>query len=186
MFHNKHFHLAEIAALLIISGPLSSSALAKGNTTVMVNEPMCYALIKGRFVNFDKQCGVQEVLPTIDLKIDRDRDGVSDQLLAALQTRQKAITNARSSREVEAAENAFEQRLPYSRQVRQMQAQQRSLYDIAEREQDYMKSMEIMRRANQLQTQIENNPNYKTIQAALDRAHQKLVGSTRSANIFNF
>jgi Skp family chaperone for outer membrane proteins len=186
MFHAKHLRLAAIATLMVISGPLSSNALAKGNTTAMVNEPMCHALIKGRFVNLDQLCGVQEVLPTIDLKIDRDRDGISDHLLTAIQTQQKAFANARSTREVEAAERTFQQRLPYSSQVRQLQAQQRNLRDLGRREQDFMKTMEIMEQANNLQTQIENDPNYKAIQAAIDKAHQKMGIGTRSAKIFNF
>jgi hypothetical protein len=184
MSHNKFLRLATIATLLV--GPLSSHAIAKGNTDAMVNEPLCHVLIKGRFVNLDQLCGVQEVLPTIDLKIDHDRDGISDQLLTALQTQQKAFANARSTREVEAAEQAFQQRLPYSSQVRQMQAQQRNLRDLGRREQDFMKTMEIMERSNQLQTQIENDPNYKTVQAAMDKAHQKMGIGTRSAKIFNF
>jgi hypothetical protein len=168
-------NLATIAALFVSLVPqITIAATTSPPPSTMVNEPICHALMKGRFFNLNKLCGVQDILPMIDVKVDRDRDGVSDELLIAFQTQQKALAKARSTGEFEAADRAFAQRLPYSTEVRQMQAQQKNLRDLARREENFMKTMELMERANALQTQIEDDPSYKSVQAALKKVTQKL------------
>jgi hypothetical protein len=171
----KCLRLATIAALSISLIPqVGNAATTSLSNSRMVNEPLCHALMKGRFFNLGKLCGVQEILPMIDLKVDRDRDGVSDELLIAFQTQQKAFDNARTRGEFEAAERAFTQPLPYSSQVRQMQAQHNNLQNLAWKEDNFMRSMDLMERANKLQAAIENDPSYKSIQSALEKVTKKL------------
>ncbi len=59
----------------------------------------------------------------IDLRIDRDRDGIPDELLSALQDYRAQLRNNRGRENYETLERNFEQRLPYSDRVRQIKGQ---------------------------------------------------------------
>jgi hypothetical protein len=134
---------------------------------------ICYGSLGGKTLNLDRLCGVGvNKSNTIDLSIDANKDGVSDQLLAEMQKFRKIIATATRSEEYQAAYQRLEDRMPYSNNVKQLQAQQRQLQKQLEstngnNEQGY-------RQLSALQEKIYKDPSYTKVQEAMSKVYHKI------------
>ncbi len=144
------------------------------------NQPICYARLakSGNVTNLNKLCGATQrnSRNVIDLSIDVDRDGISDQLLAATQLYIQEEIAGKSYQEREAAFRRLTDRLPYSNNVRNLMTQLRPFRDQLlsglDRNQD--PSAELLRQYNAIEQRIFKDPNYIKIQAEQDKASRKL------------
>jgi hypothetical protein len=159
-------------SMLTIVCSLSASAQA--------NQPICYARLakSGNVTNLNKLCGATQRNSgnVIDLSIDADRDGVSDQLLALTQLYTQEERAGKSSQDREAAFRRLTDRLPYSNSVRKLMTQLRPFRDQLlsglDRSQD--PSAELVRQYNAIEQRIFKDPNYIKIQAEQDKVSRKL------------
>jgi hypothetical protein len=159
-------------SMLTIVCSLSASAQA--------NQPICYARLakSDNVTNLNKLCGATQRNGgnVIDLSIDADRDGVSDQLLALTQRYNQEERAGKSYQEREAAVRRLTDRLPYSNSVRKLMTQLRPFRDQLlsglDRNQD--PSAELVRQYNLIEQRIFKDPNYIKIQAEQDKVSRKL------------
>jgi hypothetical protein len=165
--------------MVLAIAPLANAAakpLAKPparNLIAAQDRSICYGSLGGKTLNLDRLCGVGvNKSNTIDLSIDANQDGVSDQLLAEMQKFRKVIATATRSEEYQAAYQRLEDRMPYSNNVKQLQAQQRQLQKQLEssngnNEQGY-------RQLSALQEKIYKDPSYTKVQEAMGKVYRQL------------
>jgi hypothetical protein len=135
---------------------------------------ICYGSLGGKTLNLDRLCGVGvNKSNTIDLSIDADKDGVSDQLLVEMRKFRKVIATATGPEQYQAAFQQLEARMPYSDNVKQLQAQQRQLQKQLEssnggnNEQSY-------RQLSALQEKMYQDPSYTKVQEAMSKVYRKI------------
>jgi hypothetical protein len=141
------------------------------------DHPICYAQLPGNLsiTNLNKLCGVDKKTgDLIDLSIDRDGDGVPDQLLVAMQSFNQRMSSAKTPQEYEAALYSLEDRLPYSDNVKRLQVQQRDLQKRLASSSGESQSMELYRQLDTVQQQIYKDPSYNKIQEAMSKVYGKL------------
>jgi hypothetical protein len=139
------------------------------------DKPFCYAQMTGKgMLNLDKLCGVDRKSDVIDLSIDADGDGVSDQLLVVMRTFNKAMSNAKTQPEYEAALQGLESRMPYSDNVKRLQAQQRDLQKQLVNIKDETKGQALYRQLSTVQEQIYKDSSYTKVQEAMSKTYSKL------------
>jgi hypothetical protein len=139
-----------------------------------VDRPICYAQMPGSFgtlTNLNKLCGVDKKKNLIDLSIDVDRDGVPDQLLAAMQTFNQKLNSAQSPQDYEAAMYALEDSLPYSDSVKSLQVQQRQLQKQLATAGN---ATPLYQKLDTIQQQIYKDPTYTQIQTLMSKVYAKL------------
>jgi hypothetical protein len=164
-----------LLALTIAMVPIATvqPATAATRSTRMRDKPICYVELSGKsMMNLDQLCGVgKDKSNTIDLSVDADNDGIPDQLLAEMQKFRKVIDGAKSSEEYQSAYQRLEDRLPYSSNVKRLQAQQRQLQKQLENgkfdENSYSK-------LSALQEKIYKDPSYTKIQEAMSKVYRKI------------
>jgi hypothetical protein len=143
-----------------------------------VDEPLCYVQLTGQGrLNLDQICGMRgrQLTSMIDLGIDANGDGVSDQLLVELQRLRAATADTRiSPQQYMATQQQFESRLPYSNQVKQLQAQQRDLQQQLQRSPRREQQQEILQQLRSIQQKIYQDPTYRTVQQEMSKGYSKL------------
>jgi hypothetical protein len=136
--------------------------------------PLCYIQIGSQSMrSLDKLCGVGKKSNVIDLTIDLDRDGVPDQLLAEMKGYQAKMRSARTPAEYDAYTQQMEARMPYSDNVRQLQAQQRSLQQQMTKNGGNYDS-NLMTKYGQIQEQMMKDSSYTRVQEAMGKVYGKL------------
>ncbi len=145
-------------------------------TTSFAGEPtpLCYIQIGNRSMqSLDKLCGVGKQSNVIDLTVDLDRDGVPDQLLAEMKGYQAKMRTAKTPAEYDAYTQQLEARMPYSDNVRQLQAQQRSLQQkMAANGGNY--DAKLMGRYGEIQEQMMKDSSYRQVQEAMGKVYGKM------------
>jgi hypothetical protein len=140
-----------------------------------VDKPFCYAQMSGKgMLNLDKLCGVDRKSDVIDLSIDADGDGVSDQLLVVMRKFNKAMSDAKTQPQYEAALLALESRMPYSDNVKRLQSQQRDIQKQLAGNQDEAKGQALYRQLSTVQEQIYKDSSYTKVQEAMSKTYSKL------------
>jgi hypothetical protein len=135
---------------------------------------ICYGSLGGKTLNLDRLCGVGvNKSNTIDLSIDANKDGVSDQLLAEMQKFRKVITTATRSEDYQAAYQKLEDRMPYSNNVKQLQAQQRQLQKQLESS-NGVNNEQGYRQLSALQEKMYRDPSYSKVQEAMSKVYRKI------------
>jgi hypothetical protein len=161
-----------IVATVMVPSATAATRSVK-SITGLRNKPICYVELSGKsMVSLDQLCGVgKDKSNTIDLSVDADKDGVPDQLLAEMRKFRKVIDGAKSSEEYQAAYQRLEDRMPYSSNVKRLQAQQRQLQKQLENgkfdENSYSK-------LSVLQEKIYKDPSYTKVQAAMSKVYRKI------------
>jgi hypothetical protein len=137
----RPFQILAIAAMILAIVPTAQAAPKMAQRVAMQDQPLCFVQLPGKTKNLDKLCGLgNKGGNTIDIDIDANKDGISDQLLeATLQTQAfiEAETKrwqAKTSKDFDpltdpiykayqtATKNAnlqLQARLPYSTKVKQ-------------------------------------------------------------------
>jgi hypothetical protein len=173
-----------ILTMVLAIAPLANAAAkptvkptVKPTARVLIaaqDRSICYGSLGGKTLNLDRLCGVGvNKSNTIDLSIDANNDGVSDQLLAEMQKFRKVIATATGPEQYQAAYQRLEDRMPYSNNVKQLQAQQRQLQKQLEssngrnNEQGY-------RQLSALQEKMYQDPSYTKVQEAMSKVYRKL------------
>jgi hypothetical protein len=164
----------------IIFGISMLTIVCSLRASAQANQPICYARLakSGNVTNLNKLCGATQRNSgnVIDLSIDADRDGVSDQLLALTQLYTQEERAGKSYQDREAAFRRLTDRLPYSNSVRKLMTQLRPFRDQLlsglDRSQD--PSAELVRQYNLIEQRIFKDPNYIKIQAEQDKVSRKL------------
>jgi hypothetical protein len=170
----KKLTLTTIAALTLILGQAPIACA----TASIANKPFCYMEKGGKQHSLDALCGIKPAGKPIDLTIDRNNDGIPDQLLSAVRDNKRQLLKARSPKEYTAIEQDLENRLPYTDRVHQMLAQAR----VFEKQADsamigrgtYEQYHQLMTLSRKIQGQVENDPNYKTVQVAMGKVLKRL------------
>ncbi|MBE9029906.1 hypothetical protein IQ266_09220 [filamentous cyanobacterium LEGE 11480] len=165
--------LSVLTIFAAMAQPMMASARSS-NQIASRNTPICYVQFSGQSMrSLDRLCGVGKKSNMIDLTIDRNGDGVPDQLLAAIRTHRAAMRSARSSEDYQMAQQKLDAKLPYSNQVKQLQAQQRQLQKQlkgATRSQ----RRQIYRQMDPIQRKIYQDPSYKKIQREISKAYRAM------------
>jgi hypothetical protein len=136
--------------------------------------PLCYIQIGSQSMqSLDKLCGVGKKSDVIDLTIDLDRDGVPDQLLAEMKGFQAKMRSAKTPAEYDAYTQQLEAKMPYSDNVRRLQAQQRSLQQqMAANGGNY--DAKLMGRYGEIQEQMMKDTSYRQVQEAMGKVYGKM------------
>jgi hypothetical protein len=136
--------------------------------------PLCYIQIGNQSMqSLDKLCGVGKKSDVIDLTVDLDRDGVPDQLLAAMKGFQAKMRSAKTPAEYDAYTQQLEARMPYSDNVRRLQSQQRSLQQkMAANGGNY--DAKLMGRYGEIQEQMMKDSSYRQVQEAMGKVYGKM------------
>jgi hypothetical protein len=136
--------------------------------------PLCYIQIGNQSMrSLDKLCGVGKKSDLIDLTIDLDRDGVPDQLLAAMKGFQAKMRTAKTPAEYDAYTQQLEAKMPYSDNVRRLQSQQRELQQkMAAANGNY--DPKLMNRYGEIQEQMMKDSSYRQVQEAMGKVYGKM------------
>jgi hypothetical protein len=136
--------------------------------------PLCYIQIGNQSMqSLDRLCGVGKKSNVIDLTVDLDRDGVPDQLLAEMKGFQAKMRTAKTPAEYDAYTQQLEARMPYSDNVRRLQAQQRDLQQkMAAANGNY--DSKLMNRYGEIQEQMMKDSSYRQVQEAMGKVYGKL------------
>jgi hypothetical protein len=142
---------------------------------VVADKPLCYAEMTGKgMVNLEKLCGVGLKKSVVDLSVDADGDGVPDQLLAVMKTFNQAMSSAKTPQEYEVALQRLENQLPYSDNVKRLQAQQRELQKQLGTGGNDAQNQALYKRLDNVQQQIFQDPSYTKVQEAMSKVYSKL------------
>jgi hypothetical protein len=176
----KLFNSLSIAAIVLTIGQPAFAATTKARLIaarpVQRDNPICYAELSGQpsRLNLERLCGVGIKSNTIDLSVDTNGDGIPDQLLAEMKKFRATIAKANSSEVYETAFRQLESRLPYSNQVKQLQAQQRQLQKQLENSKGGAASEQTYRQLSALQEKIYKDPSYTKVQEAMSKVYRKI------------
>ncbi|NJM48142.1 MAG: hypothetical protein HC860_19850 [Alkalinema sp. RU_4_3] len=163
-------------SILILS--LTALLFAPTPSLAKVYDPaddnVCHMTLKGKSTSLNRLCGVKPPVKPVDLSIDRDRDGIPDELLAAVQDYRAQLRSNNRREDYETLERRFEQRLPYSDRVRQIKGQIQGLYQqyVGTKDSKYQNALIAMR--NQLQKEMDSDPTYKVIQSNIYKVNRHL------------
>jgi hypothetical protein len=80
------FQALSIGAMILAIAPTAQAAPKMAQRVATQDQPLCFVQLPGKTKKLDKLCGLDSKINNmIDIDIDRNRDGISDQLLAATQ-----------------------------------------------------------------------------------------------------
>jgi hypothetical protein len=160
--------LLSLTAILLVP----SASLAKVYDPA--DDNVCHITLKGKSTSLNTLCGVKPPVKPIDLRIDRDRDGIPDELLIAMQDYRAQIRDNNRREDYETLERRFEQQLPYSDRVRQIKGQIQGLYQqyVGSKDRNYQNALIAMR--DQLQKEMDGDPTYKVVQSNIRKVNRHL------------
>jgi hypothetical protein len=160
--------LLSLTAILLVPSP----SLAKVYDPA--DDNVCHITLKGKSTSLNTLCGVKPPVKTVDLSVDRDRDGIPDELLIAVQDYRAQLRNNNRRENYETLERRFEQRLPYSDRVRQIKGQIEGLYQqyVGSKDRNYQSALIAMR--DQLQREMDGDPTYKVVQSNIRKVNRHL------------
>jgi hypothetical protein len=182
MMHYFCQTVSRIVPTLVIFGSFSPAAIA---TTIRpiagsMHPPACYVQLSGQSLqNLDQLCGVHRQFDDrrnrdlIDLRIDANGDGVSDQLVAQVRQLGSAMAKARSPQALNALQQQFEQRLPYTNQFRQLQAKQQTLQQQWQNTKGESQRQAIADQINIVRQQLSQDPSYQAVRRATSQLYRK-------------
>jgi hypothetical protein len=169
------FGALSVLTIVMAIAPLANAAKPPVRNLIAAQDrSFCYGSVGGKQLNLDRLCGVGvNQSNTIDLSIDANKDGVSDQLLVEMQKFRKVIANANAPEQYQAAFQKLEARMPYSNNVKQLQAQQQRLQKQMESANGEYNEQRY-RQLSSIQEKIYKDPSYTKVQAAMSKVYQKL------------
>jgi hypothetical protein len=145
----QRFQALAIVAMILAIAPTAQAAPKTAQRFAMQDQPLCFVQLPGKTQNLDKLCGLggkdkaADQNSVINLDIDMNGDGISDQLLEADQQRFDAQDatikqfQAQAQRNepnpidinatIEKLNSQYTARLPYSSQVKQLFAEEKRI-----------------------------------------------------------
>jgi hypothetical protein len=150
-------------------------ATTPGTAPKMVDHACYVELSSGSVINLEHLCGTttrRQAEPATPGIIDLRRG--SRQLLTEMQQLQASLDAARTERERIALQRQFEDRLPYSDQVRQLQAQERNLRQQLRGTTNEAQRRTLSRQIDSVRQQIRQDPSHRAIRQARSQAFQEL------------
>jgi len=152
---------------------LVPSAMASPSGMV---DHLCYMeLPNGSVVNLDHLCngGSRRRASPTDTGVISLRRG-TDQLLTEMQQLQAALRSARTAEERAAIRQQFEDRMPYSNRVRQLQEQAQSLQQQLQQTSSESARRTLARRIDGINQQIRQDSSYQTVSRARNEVFQQM------------
>ncbi|MBE9029903.1 hypothetical protein IQ266_09205 [filamentous cyanobacterium LEGE 11480] len=172
------FSTLSMLTILMAIAPSSLAANRSPRRIAAVDQPICYVQLAGQsMLNLNGLCGVGTPKSSggvIDLSLDADGDGVPDQLLAEMKKFRAEMSQAKSSADYRAALQKLESRLPYSDNVKQLQAEQRALQKQLQNRTGGGQNREIYRKLSSIQSKIYKDPSYTKVQKQMSKVYRKL------------
>jgi hypothetical protein len=199
------FQAFAIAAMILAIAPTAQAAPKTPQRLAMQDQPLCFVQLPGKTTNLDKLCGLgSKGNNTIDLDIDVNRDGISDQLLeATLQTQRitdaelkRLQTNGRPDSDpatdpvyqaylaaTKKANLQLQARMPFSDRVKQALAEQQRISDEIESKYENRllnatdrKEMDILyAKSRKIAQPIERDPSLLKVQAAQGKVYAEIA-----------
>jgi uncharacterized protein YneF (UPF0154 family) len=149
---SRPFQAFVIAGMILAIAPTAQAAPKMAQRVAMQDQPLCFVQLPGQTKNLDKLCGLgskgkkADRNGVINLDIDVNRDGISDQLLEAAQANLDAQDAAQKQFQADIQRNPnlgtdainalsaklgqeFNARMPYSNQVKQLFAEEQRLLE---------------------------------------------------------
>jgi hypothetical protein len=199
----RPFQALAILAMILAIAPTAQAAPKKAQRLAMQDQPLCFVQLPGKTTNLDKLCGLgSKGNNTINLDIDTNRDGVSDQLLEAtlqnqnfVEAETKRYLAKRGSDEQAnqvldkayqaATTNAYLQlqaRLPYSNKAKQALAAQQRVVDEINNYQNRIQNAKAQKQSELLYAKLrevskplDNEPSLLKIQAAQQKVYEAIA-----------
>lgn len=174
------FHNLSIISLSSLIGLTVLSPVALATTPVnssrMVDHVCYMELFDGSVVNLGHLCGTttrRQAEQAADPGIINLRRG-NEQLLTEMQQLQAALRLAHTDQERTALRQQFEERLPYSDRVRQLQEQERTLRQQLRGTNNPAEQQRLTRQVNRLRQQIRQDPSHQAVRQSRSQVFQQL------------
>jgi hypothetical protein len=206
----RSFQVLSIAAMILAIAPTAQAAPKMTQRLAMKDQPLCFVQLPGKTQNLDKLCGLgSKGGNTIDIDIDVNKDGISDQLLeATLQT--QAFIDAETKRwqanarpDIDpltdpaykayqaAATNAnlqLQARLPYSNKVKQVLAALQRINEDTQSKYDNrtLNAKELRERETldakylKISGSIQQDPSYLKVTAAHGKVYDEIYRRSKA------
>ncbi len=200
----QKFQALAILAMVLAIAPTAQAAPKTPQRVAMQDQPLCFVQLPGKTTNLDKLCGLgSKGGNTINIDIDVNKDGISDQLLeATLQT--QAFIEAETKRwQANASKDSdpltdpvykayqtvtknanlqLQARLPLSNQVKQAFAAQQRIDDaIANKYENRglnpkeLKALELLdAKRRKISQAIERDPSLLKVQVAQEKVYAEI------------
>jgi hypothetical protein len=197
----QKFQALAIAAMILAIAPTVQAAPKMAQRVAMQDQPLCFVQLPGQTKNLDKLCGLGGKRKTADrnsvinLDIDVNRDGISDQLiegeqelLEANEAAQKQFQidikrNPKSGDEIVIALNNFNAklfsdfnaRMPYSKQAKQLMAEENRLYNqLSKLPSDGQEAKLLQAKLNPISQKIRQDPSVLKVEEARRKSSEEI------------
>jgi hypothetical protein len=199
----RPFQILAIAAMILAIGPTAQAAPKMAQRVAMKDQPLCFVQLPGKTTNLDKLCGLgRKGGNTIDLDIDVNKDGISDQLLEATLQNQNFIEAetkrylAKRSNDEQAnqvldkayqaattkANLQLQARLPFSNKAKQALAAQQRVVDEINNYQNRIQNAKAQKQSELLYAKLrevskplDNEPSLLRVQAAQEKVYAEIA-----------
>jgi hypothetical protein len=202
---NGWLQTGAIAAMILVIATTAQAAPKMAQRVAMQDQPLCFVQLPGKTTNLDKFCGLGNKSKTADrnspinLDIDLNRDGISDQLVEAIQQQLDAGEAAQKEFQAKVARypagqspdtlvielnalnvkirSVLDARLPYSSQVKQLLAEDARIVEQFNKLQPSQtkEAAALQARLNQISKKMNRDPSLAKVRAAMDKASDEIA-----------
>jgi hypothetical protein len=188
----RPFQVLSIVAMILTIAPTAQSAPKMAQRLAMQDQPLCFVQLPANTKNLNKLCGlgskgkVADQNSVINLDIDVNRDGISDQLLEVAQQNLDAQEAAAKKSQAEPGfdanpvytklGNEFNARMPYSNQVKQLFAEERRILEqfgkLAKPDQKSLDT--LVAKQAQISQKVSRDPSYIKVEQAQRKVYKEI------------
>jgi hypothetical protein len=186
------FQALSIGAMILAIAPTVQAAPKMAQRVAMQDQPLCFVQLPGKTKNLDKLCGLgnkskgTDQNGVVNLDIDVNRDGISDQLLDVAQQFFESQEAASQRSQTEPGFDAnplyaklsddFNARMPYSNQVKQLFAEERRILEqFGKSAKSDQKSLDaIAAKQAQIYQKVSRDPSYIKVEAAQRKVYKEI------------
>jgi hypothetical protein len=186
------FQALSIVAMILAIAPTVQAAPKMAQRVAMQDQPLCFVQLPGKTKNLDKLCGLgnkgkgADQNGVVNLDIDVNRDGISDQLLEVAQqffeSQEAASQRSQTERGFDAnplyakLSDDFNARMPYSNQVKQLFAEEkRILEQFGKSKKSDQKSLDALAaKQAQIYQKVSRDPSYIKVEAAQKKVYKEI------------
>jgi hypothetical protein len=200
MNSTRLFQALAIVAMSLVIAPTAQAAPKTAQRLAMQDQPLCFVQLPANTKNLDKLCGlgsrgkVADQNSVINLDIDVNRDGISDQLLEADQQRLDAQEATMKQFQTQAARNdpaqatidvnatieklnsQYTARLPYSSQVKQLIGEESRIVAQSNKlaQSDKKGRDALGAKQSQIYQKLSRDPSYIKVEQAQRRVYEEI------------
>jgi hypothetical protein len=199
------FKASSILGMVLTIAPMAQAVPRSTGQMAMQSAPICFIERSGRtLTNLDRLCGLRNIGTKVDpngpldLNIDVNRDGISDQFLEAAQQNLDAQEQSEKEYQAKVRRNLPDQeasrlskeydarsqkigreltdRLPYSNRVRQLFAEAERISEQINKlpESDKKNREALGRKSNQIYQKYSQDPSYITVEQAQRKVYKEI------------